>query len=455
MSKNIKITKGFDIRLAGSAAATLSPEVHPETYVIKPTDFYGIGRQKLLVQQGDQVKAGTPLFFDKNDERIQYTSPVSGEIVEVNRGEKRKILEIKILADKENSYVSFNKYDQSGIESLSKEDALQQLLSSGAWANIIQRPYAIVAKPGDSPKAIFISGFDSHPLAPDYKVIFKEDETAFQAGLSILRKFTSGKVHLTVHADQPAMPMFSNAKGVQLNKISGPHPSGNVGVQIHHIDPINKGDIVWTVSVQGVICIGRLFTEGRYNTSKWIALCGSEIKNPKYYRVFAGASVNLLLKEQLKQNHVRVISGNVLTGERIAADGHMGYYHQQVTVIPEGDYQEFLGWILPSAKKLSFQRAFGLLSFLNPSSKEYVLDSNTHGEERAFVQTGVFEKVMPMDIYPMQLVKAILAKDYTEMEALGIYEVAEEDFALCEFVDVSKNDIQQIVREGLELMLNS
>jgi Na+-transporting NADH:ubiquinone oxidoreductase subunit A len=240
-----------------------------------------------------------------------------------------------------------------------------------------------------------------------------------------------------------------------LNKISGPHPSGNVGVQIHHIDPINKGDIVWTVSVQGVICIGRLFTEGRYNTSKWIALCGSEIKNPKYYRVFAGASVNLLLKEQLKQNHVRVISGNVLTGERIAADGHMGYYHQQVTVIPEGDYQEFLGWILPSAKKLSFQRAFGLLSFLNPSSKEYVLDSNTHGEERAFVQTGVFEKVMPMDIYPMQLVKAILAKDYTEMEALGIYEVAEEDFALCEFVDVSKNDIQQIVREGLELMLNS
>ncbi len=455
MSQNIKIKKGFDIKLKGAAQKQTVEDFISETYVIKPTDFMGIGRQRLLVQEGDAVKAGSPLFIDKNNENIHYTSPVSGEIVEINRGEKRKILEIKILADKAIEFLEFKKYSSSEQQSISRYEIINQLMLSGVWANIIQRPYAIVANPKDEPKAIFICGFDSNPLAPDYGYTLKGEENNFQAGLNILKKLTKGSVHLNINADAEVTNIFAKAQGVQINKFSGPHPSGNVGVQIHHIDPINKGDIVWTLNPMGVNMIGKLFNEGKYDTSRLVALTGSEVKKTQYYRTFAGASIKNMVKDNTSSDHVRIISGNVLTGEKVNLNGHLGYYHHQVTVIPEGDYQEFLGWILPSTTKLSFQRAFGLLSFLNPSTKEYVLDTNTHGEERAIVQTGVFEKVLPMDIYPLQLIKAILAKDYNEMEALGIYEVAEEDFALCEFVDVSKNDIQDIIREGIDLMINS
>ncbi len=455
MGKTIRLRKGFDINLAGKPAPQIAPGQPAEsgdTFTIKPTDFHGLYLPKVLVKEGDAVKAGTPLFHDKRNDKILFTAPVSGEVVEIKRGDKRKLLEIKILADTRNEYVQFKKYSSGDIAGISREQAQEQILLSGAWPNIIQRPFGILADPSETPKSVFISAFDTHPLAPDYSVIFKGQEQAFQAGVDILKKFTSGKVHVNVPADKPSL--FSAVQGVEVNKFGGPHPAGNVGVQIHHVDPIGKADLVWTVNPFGVIQIGKLFLNGVYDASRIIAVAGSELKTPQYFSTYTGASVKRFLANNLRQENVRVISGNVLTGTRISKDGHVGFFDNVVSVIPEGDQYEFMGWIAPSAKKLSAGRAFGLFSFLN-YGKEYKLDSNMHGEPRAFVQTGNFERVVPMDLLPTHLLKAILAEDYDDMEALGIYEVIEEDLALCEFVDVSKHNVQDILREGIDLMLNS
>jgi Na+-transporting NADH:ubiquinone oxidoreductase subunit A len=457
MGKIIRLKKGFDINLAGKAAPTISTTSNGqpgETFVIKPSDFQGLYLPKVVVKEGDIVKSGSPLFHDKRNEHIIFSAPVSGEVVEIKRGDKRKLLEVKILADQKIDYVSFPKFSVSDIANLSREKAQAQILQSGAWINFIARPFGLLADPLETPKSIFISGFDSHPLAPDYGILFKGQEQAFQAGIEILKKFTSGKIHLNVHAEREIASIFSQVQGVELNKFSGPHPSGNVGVQIHHIDPIGKADLVWTINPYGVIQIGKLFLNGVYDASKVIAVAGSEIKSPQYYTTYTGASVKRFLAGNLKQENVRVISGNVLTGYRIPKEGHLGFFDHLLTVIPEGDHYEFMGWITPSAKKLSVSRAFGLFSFLNYKN-EFVIDSNMHGEPRAFVQSGTFEKVVPMDILPTHLLKAIIAEDFDEMEALGIYEVIEEDFALCEFVDVSKHNVQGILREGIELMVNS
>ncbi|MBX2963982.1 MAG: Na(+)-translocating NADH-quinone reductase subunit A [Cyclobacteriaceae bacterium] len=453
MGKFIRLKKGFDINLAGKASPKIATIEQPETFAVKPTDFHGIYMPKVVVKEGDSVKAGSVLFHDKKHDEIVFTSPVSGEVVEVKRGEKRKLLEVRVLADKSIEYVQFNKYSISDIANLKREQAQEQLLKSGVWVNIIQRPFGIVASPSEKPKSIFVSGFDSSPLAPDYSILFKGQEQYFQAGIEILKKF-GGPIHVNVHSEREIAPVFSQVKGAELNKFSGPHPSGCVGVQIHHIDPINKGDIVWTISPFGVIQIGKLFLNGIYDASKVIAVAGSEVKEPQYYSTYTGVSIKKFLTNNLKQDHVRVISGNVLTGTKIDQEGYVGFFDQLVTVIPEGDYFEFLGWIKPTVNKLSYQRAFGLLSFLTPK-KEFVLDSNSRGEPRAFVQTGVFEKVTPIDVLPTYLLKAIIAEDYDEMEALGIYEVIEEDLALCEFVDVSKHNIQSILREGIDLISNS
>jgi Na+-transporting NADH:ubiquinone oxidoreductase subunit A len=454
MSKLIKLKKGFDIKLAGKAERKIADAPQAETFAIKPTDFPNFYMPKMLVKEGDTVKAGTPILFDKKNPAVMYTAPVSGEVVEVNRGPKRKLLEVKILADKEIEYETFNKYSAADISKLSKEEAAEQMQKSGVWPNIVMRPYGIVADAEDTPKSIFISAFDTHPLAPDYNFLLQGQEAAFQAGIDVLKKFTSGAVHLSVNAKGEASPVFTKAQGVELHEFAGPHPAGNVGVQIHHIDAVNKGDVVWTVNPVGVAQIGKLFLEGRYDASKLVAVTGSEIKNPQYYKTYTGANPKYFIKDNLKSEHVRLISGNVLTGEKIAEEGYLGFYHNHMTVIPEGDYYEMFGWALPTTKKLSFHRALGLLSFLNPN-REYVLDTNTRGEKRAFVQTGVFEQVTPMDVLPNYLIKAIMAEDYDNMEALGIYEVIEEDLALCEFIDVSKHDIQAIVRRGIDLMLNS
>ncbi len=454
MSNIIKIKKGFNINLKGKAEKKIAESPQPETFAVKPTDFFGITRPKLLVAEGDNVKAGTPLFYDKLLEGIMFCSPVSGEVAEIKRGAKRKILEIKILADKSVEHVEFKKHSVSDISKVTREESTELMKKSGVWPNIIQRPFGVMANPDDTPKAIFISTFDTHPLAPDYDFIFSGQENYFQTGIEILKKYTSGKVHLGLNGNDEVSKVFAHTKDAEVYKVSGKHPAGNVGTLIHEVDPISKGDIVWTLNPFGVIQIGKLFLEGKYDASKTIALTGSEVKNPQYYQTYTGACINKFIEGNLNSDHVRVISGNVLTGEKIASDGYIGYYDHQVSIIPEGDQYEMFGWVLPTFKKLSFYRALGLFSFLNPK-KEYALSTNTNGEERAFVLSGMFEKVTPLNILPTYLIKAILAEDYDEMEELGIYEVIEEDLALCEFIDVSKNDIQKILREGIDLIKNS
>lgn len=455
MTETIKIKRGFDINLSGKADKKIAHVDPPETYAIKPTDFLGIKRPKVLVEVGDNVKAGTPVLHCKMMEKVKYASPVSGEVVEIVRGEKRKLLEIRVLADKKIEYENFKQFSVSEINNLSKEKAADILCGTGVWPHIIQRPYGLVANPEDEPRDIFISAFDSHPLAPDMEFILKDQESNIQAGIDILQKFTSGKIHITLNANAEASKLFSQVSGATIHKISGPHPAGNVGVQIHHISPILKGDLVWTTTPYGLAQIGKVFMEGRYEAAKTIAVAGSEAKNPQYYKVMAGANVGKILKDNLKTENVRVISGNVLTGERIGKDGYLGFYDHMITLIPEGNQHEFLGWFRPTFEWLSFHKAFGLLSFLNSPKKEYTLSTNTRGDKRAFVQTGVFERVMPMDIYPTYLFKSIMAEDFDDMEALGIYEVIEEDVALCEFVDVSKHNLQQLVRKGLDLLRTS
>lgn len=458
MSKTIKLRKGFSINLTGKAEKKISQSGLSDTFAIKPTDFPGMVRPKVLVNEGDMVEAGTPLLIDKMQETVMYCAPVSGEVVEIKRGEKRKLLEIKILADKETKFkkLSFEKFTVSDLSSITVQQAKTIMLESGVWPMIVQRPYGIVADPEHSPKSIFISTFDTHPLAPDYAFLFKDQDKYFQAGVDILKKFTK-QVHVNVDGSAEVAPIFAHVKNAQVNKFIGKHPAGNVGVQIHHIDPINRGDIVWTLNPYGVIQIGKLFLEGKYDATKLVAVAGSEAKQPQYYKTCIGACVDKFVENNLASPHVRVISGNVLTGENIGEKGYLGFYDNLVTIIPEGDKPRFFltdGWLAPTANRLSFHRAFGLLSFLTPK-KEFKLDTSTNGEERAFVMTGAFEKVTPMDILPTHLIKSIMAKDYDEMEALGIYEVVEEDLALCEFIDVSKHDIQQIIREGINLMRES
>jgi Na+-transporting NADH:ubiquinone oxidoreductase subunit A len=457
MGINKKLKKGFDINLAGKPSTNIV-DLKAKLFAIKPAEFSGFTKPKVLVKEGDVVQAGDALYFDKDLPQVQFTASVSGKVTEVLRGEKRKLLEIRIEADDTIKYKDFGKNNISDILKLSREDVINKIAESGLWPSIIQRPFAVIAKPQDTPKAIFISGFESSPLAPDYSILLKGQEDNFTVGIELLKKLTPGKVNLSLHSEKEVDKAYKDAKGIEIHKFSGPHPVGNVGVQIHHIAPINKGDIVWTINPVAVAKIGKLFSEGIYDASKLIAVVGSEIKTPQYYKIFTGVNVASVLENNLKQNNVRVISGNVLTGTKIGETGYVGYYDNQVTVIPEGNDYIFFGSFIPSGDRLSFSRSLGLFSFLNKfinPKKEYVCDSNIQGEHRNFVVTGEFEKVVPMDIYPVYLLKAILAEDFDGMEELGIYEVAEEDFALCEFIDVSKNDIQKIVRQGIDLMLNN
>ena len=444
MAEFIKIRKGLDIQLQGDAEKKIAT-FQSDKFALKPTDFHGVF-PKLFLKQGDPVKAGTPVFFDKYRDNIVFTSPVSGTISEVYRGAKRKMLEIRIEADGKMEYENFGKEDPSAV---SREKAIEKLMKSGVWPYIRQRPYSTIANPDDNPKAIFISAFDSAPNAPDLDFVIKDSEKEFEAGLKVVCKLTSGKVHLNVKDGQTKSAAFINAKGVEVNKISGPHPAGNVGVQIHSIDPINKGDIVWYINPQAVVIIGRLFLQGIYDATQLIALTGAEVKTPQYYKVISGTCIWPMLQNNTSAEKLRYVSGNLLTGTAVEKDGNLGFYDHQLSVITEGIYHEFIGWIMPRFNKFSYSRTF--FSWLTPS-KKYKLDTNLNGGHRAFVLTGEYEKVFPMDIYPMQLLKAIMAKDIDQMENLGIYEVDEEDFALCEFIDVSKTEMQAIVREGLDFI---
>jgi len=364
----------------------------------------------------------------------------------VERGDRRKMLEV-VVERRGNEYLDFGKADPS---LLSGDQVKEKIMSSGLWPVIRQRPYHIIANPSGVPKSIFVSGFDTSPLAPDTGFIMNNtDGNLLKTGFRALSKLTSGKVNLVLNGREEQSSVLTEMEGVELSFFSGPHPAGNVGVHIHHLDPLNKGEVVWFVNLQDVAAIGRLFTEGVYKTERIVVLTGSEVIKPQYYRMLSGSSISSLVTGNVRTGNLRYISGNVLTGSQISEDGYLGYYDSQITVIPEGNYFEFFGWAAPGTGKFSFSKTF--LSTLLPK-KEYTLDTNLHGGERAFVMTGQYERVIPMDIYSMQLLKAMLAGDIDLMENLGIYEVAEEDFALCEYICPSKIEIQSIVRSGLDLM---
>ncbi|WP_378183008.1 Na(+)-translocating NADH-quinone reductase subunit A [Aquimarina sp. SS2-1] len=446
MSKDIRIRKGLDIKLVGEAEKITAEATKSNVYAIKPDDFHGIV-PKVIAKQGTEVKAGEPLFHSKTNEKMLFPSPVSGEVVEIVRGAKRKILAFKILADKEQQFADFGTKD---VKAMSGEDVKSHLLAAGCWPFIKQRPYDVIANPDVAPKAIFISAYATAPLAADLEYVLAGKENELQAAVTALSKLTEGDVHVSIgkKGDSP----FSGLDNIILHQVSGPHPAGNVGVQIAKIDPINKGEVVWIVNPQDLVIIGELLLSGKFNSERIIALVGSSVKNPKYFKTRIGAEVSSVVYDSgVNDSNIRVISGNVLTGDNVKPDGNLGFYHDMITVIPEGNDYEFFGWNKPIFNKISPSRAL-TFSWLFPN-KKYDLDTNTNGEHRAFVVTGAYEEVFPMDIYPLQILKACAVNDLDAMEQLGMYEVAPEDFALTEFICASKQPHQEIIREGLDLML--
>lgn len=445
MSKDIRIKKGVDIQLIGQAEMKLEKAPRSAYYSIKPTDFHGVV-PKLHLRAGAKVDVGTPIFYDKNTPDVNFVSPVSGEITEIKRGAKRKMLEIIIKADAQDEFVDMGSIN---LDSCSREDLIQHLMKAGVWPSVRQLPYAVIADPTIVPKNINVSAFNSEPLAADDSFMIEGKAEAFQKGIDVLKKLTSGKVNLNVKAGANSSTVFSNAQGVDKNTFSGPHPAGNNGVQIHHLNPVNKGESVWYLRPQSVVAIGNLILNGKYDPTKIVAVCGEQANNPKYYEASLGAAVSDIVGNSAKSDNVRLISGTVLSGDQVQKEDHINFYANELTIIEEGNEPEFLGWALPGFGKLSLSKTF--LSWLSPK-KEYSVNTNLHGEERAYVVTGQYEKYLPMDIYPVQMIKAALALDIEALEELGIYEVSPEDFALCEFSCTSKMEVQQIIRKALDLV---
>ena len=444
MANLIKLRKGLDINLKGKAAAEVVAVKEPGFYALCPDDFTGV-TPKVVVKEQEYVMAGGPLFIDKNHPEVQFVSPVSGVVTSVERGARRKVLSITVEAAQEQDYEEFGKEDVSKMDAVSVKAAL---LKSGMFAFIKQRPYDIVADPTVAPRAIFVSAFDTNPLAPDFELALKGEEANFQTGLDALAKIT--KTYLSISVNQKAAAL-TQAKNVTLTVFDGPHPAGNVGVQINNIAPINKGETVWTIDPQAVIFIGRLFNTGHVDLTRLVAVTGSEVKKPSYCKLKVGALLtNVFAGNVSTDKNLRYISGNVLTGKQITANGFLGAFHSQVTVIPEGDdVHEMLGWIMPRFDQFSTSHSY--FSWLM-GKKEYTLDARVKGGERHMIMSNEYDRVLPMDIMPEYLIKAIIAGDIDRMEALGIYEVAPEDFALCEFVCSSKMELQRIVREGLDML---
>lgn len=441
MSTIIKLKQGLDINLVGEAQKAVAKTVAANEVSLKPSDF-ACFKPHLEVRVGDKVKAGSVLFTDKNRPEIRFCSPVSGEVTEVRRAERRRITDVVVKADGNNEY---EKFDTSN---LSSKDAVKNLLlQSGVWPYLRQRPFNIIADPKQDAKAVYISTFDSAPLAADYQYVLKDQLADFQAGVDLLSKLAPVYVGFD---NKIGGNIFQNVKNATLTGFEGPHPAGNAGVQISHVCPVNKGEMVIVVNPQDVVIVGRLAKSGIYDAKKTIALVGGKVKSPAYYSTVANAKIDGIISGNYETEDARIIGGNVLTGTKLSADGYLGFYDNEISIIPEGNYYDFFGWALPGLKKYSFSHTF--FSWLSPK-KQYNLDTNTHGEKRAYVVTGTFEKLVPMDILPLQLIKAILAENIELMEELGIYEVAEEDFALCEFADTSKTDIQAIIRKGLDLMV--
>ena len=446
MANVFKLRKGLDINLKGKAAEEKVSLEASEEYALVPDDFTGMV-PKVVVREGDVVRAGDALFVDKRYPEIGFASPVSGIVSAIVRGDRRKVLHVKVKADAQQRYADFGKKKEVG--SMSGEDVKNALLEAGLFGYIDQLPYAVSTNPQTVPKAIFVSALRDKPLAGDFEFELKGNEHDFQTGLTALSKIA--KTYLGIGARQRAEALTS-ARNVEINIFDGPCPAGNVGVQINHLSPVNKGEVVWTVEPTAVIFFGRLLNEGRVDLRRTVAVGGSKIVEPIYVETLVGTPLSAILKDRLyAEKHVRIINGNPLTGKRDTLNGFLGAHTSEITALPEGDdADEFLGWILPRTNQFSMSRSY--FSWLQKKTKKYDLDARIKGGERHMIMSGEYDSVLPMDIYGEFLIKAIIAQDIDKMEQLGIYEVAPEDFALAEFVDSSKLELQRIVREGLNML---
>ena len=444
MASVIKLSKGLDMNLKGKAVKEKTNIVRGSELALTPDAFVGM-TPKVVVKEGDTVKAGDALFVNKQYPDVKFASPVSGQVSAVIRGERRKVLCVKVKADQEQQYVDYGKKD---VAQLDGEAVKQALLEAGLFGYIDQLPYAVSTNPETQPKAIFVSALRDKPLAADFEFELEGNENDFQTGLTALSKMA--KTYLGIGSQQTATAL-TQAKDVEVNIFDGPCPAGNVGVQVNHLDPVNKGETVWTVDPSAVIFFGRLFNTGKVDLRRLIAVAGSEVERPAYVEAVVGDRVGDLLAGNLKEGkNLRIINGNVLTGKPCSLDDYVGAHTSEITVIPEGDdADEFLGWILPRFKQFSVNRSY--FSWLC-GKKSYALDARIKGGERHMIMSGEYDKVLPMDIYGEYLIKAIIAGDIDRQEALGIYEVSPEDFALAEFVDSSKLELQRIVREGLDVL---
>ena len=444
MANVIKLRKGLDINLKGKANFETIRRIDSSEIALVPDSFGGV-MPKVIVREGDCVKAGDALFVDKKYPEMKFASPISGTVKAVVRGDRRKVLYVKVKADETQQFVDFGIKD---IEKLDGKAIKEALLASGLFSFIQQLPYAVTTTPDTMPKAIFVSAFRDMPLASDFEMELKGNEKDFQTGLTALSKIQKTYLGLSVHQTASALV---NAKDVEINVFDGKCPAGNVGVQVNHIDPINKGEVVWTIDPAAVIFFGRLFNTGKVDLRRVIAVAGSEVKNPSYAEILIGTPLSKVLDGQLKSTeHVRIINGNPLTGRKTTLEDFVGTHTSEVTVIPEGDdVNEFLGWILPRTNLFSVSKSY--FSWLM-GKKTYNLDARIKGGERHMIMSGEYDKVLPMDIYGEYLIKAIIAEDIDKMEQLGIYEVSPEDFAVAEFVDSSKLELQKIVRNGLDML---
>jgi len=445
MANVIKLRKGLDINLKGKAAKQKFSVKAAAQYALVPDDFVGM-TPKVVVREGDKVKAGDALFVNKKQTDVKFASPVSGVVQAVVRGDRRKVLRVVVEADKDQQYVDFG---QKQVASLDGDAVVKALLEAGLFGYINQLPYAVSTTPDQKPRAVFVSALRDMPLAGDFEYELQGNEEDFQTGLTALSKVAP--VYLGVGAKQTSKAL-AGAKDVEVNVFDGPCPAGNVGVQVNNIAPVNKGEVVWTVDPTAVIFFGRLFRTGKVDLRRLVAVAGSEITKPEYAEVLVGQPIADLLEGKLAaKDHVRIINGNPLTGRKATMDDFVGGHTSEITVIPEGDnVDEMLGWILPRTNDFSVSRSY--FSWLFGKNKEYALDARVKGGERHMIMSGEYDKVLPMDIYAEYLIKAIIAGDIDRMEQLGIYEVAPEDFAVAEFVDSSKLELQHIVRQGLDML---
>ncbi|MBO8444728.1 MAG: Na(+)-translocating NADH-quinone reductase subunit A [Bacteroidetes bacterium] len=448
MSNNIDLKKGLDIPILGAAAQKTAKVTVPGTVAVKPTDFRGL-KPRLLVREGDKVLAGSPVLADKESPDILFTSPVSGTVTEIVRGEKRKLLEVRIKADATQEYLEFA---VGQVANLDADQVKSLLMKAGLWPALVQRPYGIIANPAVKPKAIFVSAFSTAPLAADMEYVLRDEFDDIQTAVNALSKLTDGGIHISLNADNASGTPFHKLENATFHTFSGKHPAGNVGVQIHHISPIMKGDTVWTISPVMLAAIGKFLNTGKYDMSRLIAVTGPKAIGPAYVKGLPGMSMRDL-KEFYDNSgsDIRFISGDVLTGTNVGEDGFLGFFDNQVTLIKEGNEHELLGWAKPFRTK-QFSTSHTYFSWLTPK-KKYEMDTNLHGGPRAFVMSDVYSKVLPMHIYPVYLIKACLAEDIDKMEQFGIYEVLEEDLALCEYVCPSKIEIQSILSDGISLMM--